>query len=277
MAPIHGAYASSPFNFSTGSPDGKIGMASRPPSPGLLEIEAADDFIATLDTTVNHATFIGLLPSGAPLSSITQVNIEMYRVFPLDSVDPPSGSVPTRVNSPSDNEFHSRSSAVVGDLTFTATILASSFSVINTVVNGINKAPNQFTGGEGAATGEEVSFDVTLTNPFILPHDHYFFVPQVELVSGTFLWLSAPRPIVGGTGPFTPDLEAWIRNSNLAPDWLRVGTDITHQGPFNGLFSLSGTSISANGIPEFPLPAILVGAIALAVVAGLRKFRVTQR
>ncbi len=252
-------------------------MASRPPSPGLLEIEAADDFIATLDTTVNHATFIGLLPSGAPLSSITQVNIEMYRVFPLDSVDPPSGSVPTRVNSPSDNEFHSRSSAVVGDLTFTATILASSFSVINTVVNGINKAPNQFTGGEGAATGEEVSFDVTLTNPFILPHDHYFFVPQVELVSGTFLWLSAPRPIVGGTGPFTPDLEAWIRNSNLAPDWLRVGTDITHQGPFNGLFSLSGTSISANGIPEFPLPAILVGAIALAVVAGLRKFRVTQR
>jgi hypothetical protein len=240
----------------------------------VIKIEAADDFIATSDTTVNHATFIGLLPSGASLLDVTQLNIEMYRVFPLDSVNPPSGNVPTRVNSPSDVAFDSRSSAVVGDLTFTATTLATSFSVANTVLNGINKIPNQFTGGEGSATGEEVSFDVTLTKPFILPHDHYFFVPQVELVSGNFLWLSAPKPIVGGTGPFTPDLEAWIRNSNLAPDWLRVGTDITHQGPFNGAFSLSGTSSSATGVPEFPLPALFVGAIALAVVAGLRRFRV---
>jgi hypothetical protein len=249
-------------------------MASRPSSPGVIKIEAADDFIATSDTTVNHATFIGLLPSGASLLAVTQLNIEMYRVFPLDSVNPPSGNVPTRVNSPSDAAFDSRSSAVVGDLTFTATILATSFSVANTVLNGINKIPNQFTGGEGSATGEEVSFDVTLTRPFVLPHDHYFFVPQVELVSGNFLWLSAPKPIVGGTGPFTPDLEAWIRNNNLAPDWLRVGTDITHQGPFNGAFSLSGTFSSATSVPEFPLPALLVGAIALAVVAGLRRFRV---
>jgi hypothetical protein len=249
-------------------------MASRPPGAGLIEVETADDFIATLDTTVNHATFVGLLPSGASLLDITQVKIEMYRVFPLDSVNPPSGNVPTRVDSPSDNAFDSRSSTVVGDLGFTATIPASSFSILNTVVNGINKIPNQFTGGEGPATGEEVSFDVTLVKPFILPHGHYFFVPQVELASGTFLWLSAPKPIGGGTGPFTPDLEAWIRNGNLAPDWLRVGTDITHQGPFNGVFSLSGTSSSATGVPEFPLPALLVGAIALAVVAGLRRFGV---
>jgi hypothetical protein len=275
-ASIPRAHASSPFNFSTGSPDGLIGMASRPASAGLIEIEAADDFIATLDTTVDHATFIGLLPSGAPLSDITQVNIEMYRVFPLDSVNPPSGNVPTRFNSPSDNAFDSRSSAVIGDLTFTATILSSSFSVANTVINGINKSPNQFTGGEGPVTGEEVSFDVTLTKPFTLPHNHYFFVPQVGLpFPGTFLWISAPKPIVGGTGPFTPDLQAWIRNSNLAPDWLRVGTDITHQGPFNGVFSLSGTSASATSVPEFPIQATLVAAVALAVVAGLRRFRAT--
>jgi len=272
LASVPSAHAITPFNFSSGSPDGLIGMASRPQSPGVVEIEAADDFIATGDTTVNHATFIGLLPSGASLLDVTQLNVEMYRVFPLDSVNPPSGNAPTRVNSPSDFAFESRSSAVVGDLAFTATILAISFTVANTVVNGINKVPNQFTGGEGPATGEEVSFDVTLINPFTLPHDHYFFVPQVELASGNFLWLSAPRPIVGGTGPFTPDLQAWIRDGNLAPDWLRVGTDITHQGPFNGVFSLSGTSTSAAGVPEFPLPAILVGAIALAVVAGLRRF-----
>jgi hypothetical protein len=26
--------------------------------------------------------------------------------------------------------------------------------------------------------------------------------------------------------PFAPDLQAWVRNANLDPDWLRVGTDI---------------------------------------------------
>jgi hypothetical protein len=29
------------------------------------------------------------------------VRLEIYRVFPKDSQDPPSGNVPTRVNSPS--------------------------------------------------------------------------------------------------------------------------------------------------------------------------------
>jgi hypothetical protein len=127
FASIHRAHATSPFNFSTGLPDGLIGMASRPSSPGVIKIEAPDDFIATSDTTVNHATFIGLLPSGASLLAVTQLNIEMYRVFPLDSVNPPSGNVPTRVNSPSDVAFDSRSSAVVGDLTFTATMFGDQF------------------------------------------------------------------------------------------------------------------------------------------------------
>jgi PEP-CTERM motif len=30
---------------------------------------------------------------------------------------------------------------------------------------------------------------------------------------------------------------------NLDPDWLRVGTDITGQGPFNAAFSLSGQAV----------------------------------
>jgi PEP-CTERM motif len=30
---------------------------------------------------------------------------------------------------------------------------------------------------------------------------------------------------------------------SLAPDWERIGTDVTHQGPFNAAFSLSGDVI----------------------------------
>jgi hypothetical protein len=43
--------------------------------------------------------------------------------------------------------------------------------------------------------------------------------------------------------PFPPgftDLQSWTRDEFLDPDWLRVGTDITHQGPFNATFSLTG-------------------------------------
>jgi putative Ig domain-containing protein len=73
-----------------------------------------------------------------------------------------------------------------------------------------------------------------------LPAGHYFFVPQVQLSSGDFYWLSGPRP---ATPPFTGDLQAWIRNSALQPDWLRVGTDIVGgvtPPQFNGSFSLHG-------------------------------------
>ena len=116
------------------------------------------------------------------------------------------------------------------------------FSVTNSVVNGIHPSPTQFTGGEGSVTGEEVMITVTFKPPILLPADHYFFRPEVELSSGNFLWLSAPKPIVAPGTPFTPDLQSWIRNDNLAPDWLRIGTDITGQGPFNASFSLSGVT-----------------------------------
>jgi hypothetical protein len=53
------------------------------------------------------------------------------------------------------------------------------------------------------------------------------------------------------------DLQSWIRNDNLAPDWSRIGTDITHQGPFNSTFSLSGD-------PAVPEPTTL-----LLVASGL--------
>src|SRR5206468_7942445 len=109
------------------------------------------------------------------------------------------------------------------------------------------------------------------TDPFSLPADHYFFVPQVSVDGGEFLWLSAPKPIVapGGT-PFLPDLQSWTRDAALDPDWLRVGTDIVGPpatgGPaptFNATFSLDGATI-----PE-PATLALLG-IALAGI-GLSK------
>jgi hypothetical protein len=245
-----------PFFFSTGNPDGKMATASRPGSAGKLEIESADDFVLTSPTSLTSATFTGLLPTGAPLSNVVDVRVEIYRVFPVDSdVSRTSGSptfstdrVPTRVNSPSDVEFDDRS-ASAHNLTFTPTVLNSTFAASNSVLNGINPKPNQTTGGDLAVTGQEVQFSVSFTTPFSLPADHYFFVPQVQLSSGDFLWLSAPRPIVAPGTPFPlgfTDLQEWIRNENLAPDWLRVGTDIvggTTPPTFNGDFSLTGQTV----------------------------------
>jgi len=145
------------------------------------------------------------------------------------------------VNSPSDVAFDSRA-ASAGSLTFTTAVLSGAFVVANSVVNGINPIPNQTTGGEGPVTGEEVRINVTFTTPFSLPADHYFFIPQVKLSSGTFLWLSAAGPTA------TTDLQAWIRNQALDPGWLRVGTDIVGGATpprFNGAFSLQG-NLSTN-------------------------------
>ena len=104
--------APAPFFFSTGSPDGRIATASRPGS-GSFEIESADDFFLSTATTLTSATFTGLIPA---TSSVTNVVLEIYRVFPKDSdtsrtSGPPTFStpkVPTRVNSPSDVALASR-------------------------------------------------------------------------------------------------------------------------------------------------------------------------
>src|SRR6266478_17069 len=77
--------AADTFFFSTGNPDGLIGTLSRQASVGKLETETADDFILTQQTLITQATFTGLLPSGAPLSDISNVEIEFYHVFPNDS------------------------------------------------------------------------------------------------------------------------------------------------------------------------------------------------
>jgi hypothetical protein len=233
--------------FSTGSPDGLIATLSRTASPGKLETETADDFVTPAPTVITSATFTGLIVGGATPANVHDVEIELYHVFPIDSTAPPDGRVLTRVNSPSDNNF-AAADGLAGQLSFTTKVLSPSFTAANSVVNGIFPQPNQFTGGEGAVTGTEVQFNVTFNTPFILsPGDHIFFRPEVDLGSaGDFLWLSAPKPILPPGTPFMPDLQTWIRNDGagaLAPDWSRIGTDITHQGPFNAAFSLSGSIV----------------------------------
>src|SRR6185312_11585723 len=116
-----------PFFFSTGNVDGRIATASRPGgvSGPNQETESADDFILSSPTRLDSAKFTGLLPSG---SSVSQVVVEFYRVFPKDSTVPPSGKVPTRVNSPSDVEFVGRDSSISGDLFYTTALLNPDYS-----------------------------------------------------------------------------------------------------------------------------------------------------
>ena len=250
------------FFFNNGNVTNQMAVASRPQSQGKFEIEAGDDFLLSNRTQINSATFTGLVPAG---STVTDLTVEIYRVFPNDSnvartSGPPTFStsqVPTRVNSPSDVAFASRDSAA-SELTFSTSALAATFTALNSVQpGGIHPMPGQTTGGNGPVTGQETLFNVTFTTPFDLPPDHYFFVPQVELASGNFMWLSSVRPIVAPGTPFMPDLQAWTRDAMLDPDWLRVGTDIVGGSPaptFNLAFSLQGVS----AVPEPSTWALLL-------------------
>ena len=109
------------------------------------------------------------------------------------------------------------------------------------------------------------------TNPFDLAAGHYFFVPQVGLNTGTFEWLSAPRPIVSPGTPFAPgntDLQAWTRDAMLDPDWLRIGTDIVGGNTFNMAFSITGV----NAVPEPSTWAMLIlGFASIGFMAYRRK------
>jgi hypothetical protein len=237
------------FSFSTGFPDGRTGTLSRPASAGLVQTETADDFVLSECVAINQATFTGLLTSGASVASITDVEVEIYHVFPVDSDTTRTPAVVTRTNSPSDVEIDDATrDSLDGSLSFNTMMLSPNFTVSNSVVNGINKSPNQHTGGEGSVSGVEVTITVTFDPPILLPADHYFFRPEVGLSTGNFLWLSAPGPPL-----FTDDRQSWIRNDNLAPDWSRIGTDITGQGPLNASFSLSGVT-GAESIIDLLVP-----------------------
>jgi len=271
LGTVLGTSGSAAVIYNNLTPNNSMAMASRPDTASS-EIETADDFLLTSPTNILSASFIGLAVPGAQGGnfSVSQVAVEIYRVFPNDSDTVRTPNVLTRANSPSDVAFDSRDSAA-GQLSFSTSVLASTFTALNSVQpGGIHPAPNSTTGGNGPVTGQEVQFDVSFVTPFILPGDHYFFVPQVLLTNGAqFYWLSASRPISGaGTTPFAPDLQAWTRDANLDPDWLRVGTDIVGGSPapqFNAAFSLNGVTA-----PEPSSILLVLGGLALI---GARKYR----
>jgi hypothetical protein len=63
------------------------------------------------------------------------------------------------------------------------------------------------------------------------------------------------------------DLQAWIRNSDLQPDWLRIGTDIiggTTPPTFNMAVSLTGETVPQ---AETPTPTATSQPTATHTVA----------
>jgi len=242
------------FFFTSGNPDGRLGALARGESTGKIETETADDFILAEPTVISGATITGLI-TAADVADIANVEVELYHKFPLDSINPPSGRVLSRTNSPADVEIDSATrDGSDGTLGFSYHFQAAGVTVANTVVNGINPNPS-LTGGEGPRTGDQVQITITFAKPILLPPGQYFFRPDVVVTSGDFLYMSAPRsPGV----PFAGDLQAWIRNSRLAPDWVRIGTDVIGPPPpavaptFNMTFSLSGNTTPDIGTPGEP-------------------------
>jgi hypothetical protein len=244
----------------TGNPDGKLGALSRPASANKVETETADDFFLNQTTVLTGATITGLLTNGATLANLQNVEVEIYHVFPLDSDQQRIPEVPSRTNSPSDHEiaFATRASSN-GSLHARGVVLNEGFTVLNSVEDKINKKPANTTHGEGAVTGQEVQITITFTTPIALGPGRYFFRPEVLVNNGDFLFLSTPKPIVAPGVAIPGDLQAWIRNTGISPDWLRIGTDIigtdvpgTTAPTFNMTFTLSGITIRNAGSPGEP-------------------------
>src|SRR5256712_4579817 len=179
------------FFFSTGNPDGRLGALSRRPSPGKIETETADDFALTETTVISQAVITGLIvPNTMPLASISQVEVELYHVFPLDSDLSRTIRVPTRVNSPADVEIDTATrDPLARTLSFSSTLLNPSFTVAHSVVHGINASPNQITHGEGPQSGEEVAFTINFTTPIILPAGHSLLRAEAIGTRGSLYYL----------------------------------------------------------------------------------------
>jgi hypothetical protein len=84
---------------------GKLGAASWRPSANKLETETTDEFALKQTTVLTGASITGLILPAMPLANIGIVEVELYHLFPEDSVDPPAANVPSRVFSPANVEI----------------------------------------------------------------------------------------------------------------------------------------------------------------------------
>ena len=132
-----------------------MATATRPAVDAPFEIESADDFVLTHRLQSPAQSSRACCPPGRPLTDIGAVVVEIYRVFPKDSTFPPSGNVPTRVNSPSDVAFQERNST--SGLTFTPGVVSASFPVANSVQPGGIHLPSTPPGGDGSVTARKCS------------------------------------------------------------------------------------------------------------------------
>src|SRR5262249_22710977 len=139
--------AADTVTYNNDFPDGKVGSTSG--SANGISTETADDFVLGSTTQITSGSFTGSIPKSP---TINGESIEIYSVPPAGSNNPPSGKVPTRVNSPEDNAFRETS------VSFTPSLL-SNVGTANSVVNNISPG---LTGGEGGKNGQEVRFDFTV-------------------------------------------------------------------------------------------------------------------
>ena len=216
------------FFFTTGNADGLLGALSRSDSPGKVETETADDFVLTQTTIISGATIVGLV--NAAVANITNVEVEVYNRFrwtrSVSSVGATCSRASTRRRT--SKSMPPRAMEAWERSVLPQRQLSANFH--RTEHRGKRHQPESEPAGPAArvaTSGAEVE-------------DHHH-VHQADPSARRSLFLSPGGvgggwrfPVaVGAAGrSWRParrsrsDLQAWIRNARLAPDWVRIGTDV---------------------------------------------------
>jgi hypothetical protein len=266
---------------------GQIGFLSQQNSQP--ETEAIDDFVINPAAfpsgfTVNRVRAQALLTD--PNAQITNLTVELYRTFPVDSNTTRSPQF-TRTNGPSDNgqdfaDFASKE----GKLSFTRSVQNPTFVLDRTIEPGADGKGVQVTDD---TSGQLVLLDMSLgsgitlapTNPF--PSDnatHYWLELTAEVSSGEFYWVQGtfPRSVPGGAPAAGEDRQTWFTTELISPDFRRVSDIINQQdGTTAPVFNSSMEIIGrAGAVPEPSMLMLLASVGGLLVVATRRRRRVDQ-